>query len=156
MVAQADRMPDVLAPVRHQIVGGEVVEHRVVDVRAGHAGPQRSERGFLCGEHVREEPAHLFGRRADHHRPLELGVVAPHRGARLGDEDVAELELDVVRDRVRPGAAAADLAAIARRRAVRRALLAAEPRPELGEHREGRLVTGAQARLGLGRARARE
>ena len=90
------------------------------------------------------------GRRADDHRPLELRVVAPDRRARLRHEHVAGPELDRVRDRVRPRAAQPDLAAIAGRRARRRR----EPADvaERREHRERRLVTRPEARLGLGRA----
>ena len=58
-----------------------------------------------------------------------------------------------MRDRVRPGAAAADLAAVARLRAVAGA---EQPtRTVRGEHRERRFLLRAEARLGLGRADAR-
>ena len=90
--------------------------------------------------------------RADHDRTLELGVVAPDRRARLGDEDVAGAELDVVGDRVRPRAARADLAPVARLHAVRRRELARRRRPRRSEQRERRLVPGAEARLRLGDA----
>ena len=58
-------------------------------------------------------------------------------------------------DRVRPGAPAADLAAVAGGGAVLRAELAGVVRAERREHRQRRLVPGAQARLRLGRARDR-
>ena len=155
MVAQADRVADVLAPVREQVVLLEVRQHGAVDVGAGRAGPERVEGDLLRGDRVVEEAAHLVGRLADDHRPLELGVVAPDRRARLGDEDVALLELDVVRDRVRPGAPQPDLAAVAGRDAVGGRLLAAVGAVERLQHRERGLVACPQARLGLGRARAR-
>src|SRR5262249_55243160 len=88
-----------------------------------------------------------------HHRTLELGVVAPHRRAGLCDEDVAGLELDVVRDRVRPRAPKADLAPVPRLDAVRGALLPGVA--ERLEHRERRLLRGTQARLRLGDPRTR-
>ena len=115
-------------------------------------GTERGEGHLLGGDRVVEEAAHLVGRRADDHRALELGVVAPDRRARLGDEDVALLELDVVGDRVRPGAAQADLAAVAGRDAVGGRLLAAVRAVERLQHRERRLVSRPQARLGLGRS----
>ena len=133
----------------------EVLEHRTVDVGAGDAGAQCVERGLLRRNRVVEEAAHLVGGSTDDHRALELGVVPPHGRGRLGDEHVAHLELDVVRDRVRPAAAAADLAAVARRGSVGRPLLAGVRRAERVEHRERRLVPGAEARLRLGRARSR-
>ena len=116
-------------------------------------GRKRLERDLLHGDRVVEQAAHLVGGRADDHRPLELRVVAPDRRARLGDEDVARLERDVVRDGMRPGAAQPDLAAVPRRDAVGRSLLpdvVAERREEL----ERRLVPGPEARLGLGDADA--
>ena len=155
MVAQADRMAGVLLPVRQQIVGLEVLEHRPVDVRAGDARPEDAERNLLGGDGVVEQPPHLVRGPADDHRPLELGVVAPDRRARLADEHVAFPELDVVGDGVRPGAPEADLAAVPRRDAVGRGLLAAVRRAERLEHGESRLVARLQARLGLGRTRPR-
>ena len=92
------------------------------------------------------------GRLADDHRPLELGVVAPDRSARLADEDVAGLEGDVVRDRMRPRAALADLAAVAGRDTVRRGEAAAVGRAERVMHGERRLVSGAESGRGLRRA----
>jgi hypothetical protein len=74
----------------------------------------------------------------------------PHTGrARLGDEHVSRLELDVVRDRVRPGASRSDLSPVARLRPAGRAELAAKRVTEHCEHRERGLVPGAQTRLGL-------
>ncbi len=58
-----------------------------------------------------------------------------------------------MRDRVRPGAATADLAAVAGGGAVLRAELAGVVRPERREHRQRRLVAGPQAGLCLGRTR---
>ena len=104
VVAQADAVAGVLAPVPEQVVLLEVAHHGAVDVGAGGARPDRGEGGLLRGDGVVEEPPHLVGRRADDHRPLELRVVAPDRRARLRHEHVARLELDVVRDRVRPRA----------------------------------------------------
>ena len=115
-------------------------------------GTQRAERGAARAEHVVEQAPHLVGRLADDHRPLELGVVAPDRSARLADEHVAGLEGDVVRDRVRPRAPLADLAPVAGRDAVRRGEPAAVGRAERLVHRERRLVARAQAGRGFGRA----
>jgi hypothetical protein len=67
---------------------------------------------------VVEEAAHLVGRSADDHGALELGVVPPDGSARLGDEDVPFLELDVVGHSVRPRAPEPNLAAVPRRDAV--------------------------------------
>ena len=100
-----------------------------------------------------EHPPHLVARSADDHAAFELRVVPPHRSARLGDEQVAFLELDVVGDGVGPGAPEADLAAIAGRGAVGRRLLAAVGRAERVDHRERGLVAGPQARLRLGHSR---
>ena len=155
MVAQPDPVADVLAPVREQVVVLEVAQHGAVDVGAGHAGAECVERDLLRGDRVVEQAPHLVGRRADDHRPLELGVVAPDRRARLGDEHVALLELDVVGDGVRPRAPQPDLAAVAGRDAVGGRLLAAVGAVERREQRERRLVPRAQGRLGLGRARPR-
>ena len=94
------------------LLGVEVVEDGAVDVGARHARPERRECDLLGGDDVRVEAALLLGGLADDHPALELRVVAPHRGGGLRDEHVARLEADVVRDRVRPGRAAADLAAI--------------------------------------------
>jgi hypothetical protein len=105
---------------------------------------------------VLEEAARLVARRPDDHGSLELGVIAPDRRARLRDEHVADLELDVVREGVRPGAAQADLTAVSRRRAVGRALLSAEAVAECLQHRQRRLVACPQRRLGLRRAGPRE
>ena len=149
VVAQADRVAGVLAPVRQQVVLLEVAHHRAVDVGARDARAERGEGDLLRGDGVVEEPARLVARRPDDHGPLELGVVAPDRRARLRDEHVAHLELDVVGDRVRPGAAQADLAPVAGRRAVGRALLPAEAIAERLQHRQCRLVARPQARLGL-------
>ena len=88
--------------------------HRAVDIGRRDPRPQCIERDLLRRHDMVEEPALLVGRRADDHRALELGVVAPHRCACLRHEHVAWLEPDVVRNRVGPRAAAADLAAIAR------------------------------------------
>ena len=104
-------MARVLAPVPLEVVAREVVHDRVVDVRACGARHDRRERRFPRSQHVVEEPAHPVGRRPDDERALELRLVAPDRRARLGDEHVAGLELDVVRDRVRPRAPRPDLAA---------------------------------------------
>ena len=114
VVAQPDRVPGVLPPVRKQIVGLEVAHHRAVDI--GRRDPRTDciERDLLRRHDMIEEAALLVGRRPDDHRALELGVVAPHRCACLGHEHVARFEPDVVRDRVGPRAAAADLPAIAR------------------------------------------
>ena len=128
VVAKADRMAGVLTPVGQQVVLLEVAHDGAVDVGAGDAGAECVEGGLLRGHGVVEEAAHLVGRRPDDHRALELGVVAPDRGARLGDEHVAGLELDVVRDRVRPGAAQPDLPPVAGRDAVGRGLLLAVAR----------------------------
>src|SRR5581483_6644602 len=136
-------------------VAREVLRDRAVDVGARHAGPERVERHLLRGDDVLVQPALLVGRRPDHHAALELGVVAPDGRGRLGDEHVARLEDDVVRDGVGPGAPPADLAAVARGRAVLRPELAGVLRPERREHGQGRLVAGPQARLGLGRPRHR-
>ena len=152
VVAQADGMPGVLPPVGQQVVRLEVREHRLVDVGAGDARAQGVERGAASAEHVLEQTPHLGARLADDHRPLELGVVPPDRGARLADEHVAGFELDVVRDRVRPGAPLPDLAPVARRDPVRRGEAAAVGRAERVVHGERRLVARAQAGLGLGRA----
>ena len=127
---------------------GEVVHDGAVDVRARRARPDRPERRLPRSEHVVEEPPHPVGRRAENERALELGLVAPDRSACLGDEDVADLELDVVRDRVRPRAPEPDLSAIAGFRAVAGAEQPA--RAVRGEHRERRLLLGAKACLGLG------
>ena len=155
MVAEPDPVADVLAPVVEQVVRLEVVDHRLVDVGAGDAGAERVEGRLLGGDRVVEQPSHLVGRGADDHRPLELGVVAPDRRSRLGDEDLARLERDVVGDRVGPGAPLPDLAAIARRGAVRRRELPAVARPERLEHGERGLVPGAQPCLVPRSSRAR-
>ena len=130
----------------------EVAHDRAVDVGARRPRPDRGEGGLLRGDGVLEQPLLLVGRRADDHPALELGVVAPDRRARLGHEHVAGAELDRVRDRVRPRAADADLAAVAGRCAVR----GREPSDlaARGEHGERRLVSGAQRRFRLGRAGA--
>ena len=156
VVAQPDRVARVLPPVREQVVVLEVAHDGAVDVGARHARPKRIERDLLRGDDVVEEPALLVGRRADDHRPLELGVVAPHRRARLRDEHVARLELDVVRDRVRPRAARADLAAVARLRR-RRSMPSWPPNesPSASSIASVASWPGAQARLCLGRARPR-
>ena len=60
----------------------------------------------------------LVARRPDHHRPLELRVVTPHRRRRSRHQHVARLEDDVVRERVRDRSVPADLAAVAGDRAV--------------------------------------
>ena len=153
MVAQADRVAGVLPPVPEQAVGLEVAEHGVVDDRAGHARPQRVERDLPGAEHVVEQATHLVRRVADDQRPLELGVVAPDRGARLGHEHVAGAKLDVVRDGVRPGAPPATGVRSAGGDAVRRRELPGVAGAERGQHCECRLVSGAQRRFGLGRAR---
>src|SRR5581483_108924 len=62
---------------------------------------------------------------------------------------------DVVRDRVGPRAAQADLAAVAGLDAVGRSELTAEGRAEALQHRQCRLVSGAEADRSLGRTRAR-
>ena len=102
-----------------------------------------------------EHPALLVGRLADHHRPLELGEIAPHRRARAGHEHVSRLEDDVVRERVRDRRATADLAAVAGARAARVRVLAAVERAERLEHRRRRLVRGALRHLRLRQADAR-
>jgi hypothetical protein len=150
VVAQADCVADVLAPVGQQVVVREVREHRTVDVGAGHSRTEGTEGHLLGRDRVVEEPAHLVRRLADDHRALQLGVVAPDRRAGLGDEDVALLELDVVGDRVRPRAPKADLAAVAGRDAVGGRLLAAVRAVERLQHRERGLVPSPQAGLGLG------
>ena len=155
MVAQADRMADVLAPVRKQVVLLEVGQHGAVDLGARDAGTECRERGLLRGDGVVEEPAHLVRRLADDHRALQLGVVAPDGRARLGDEDVAFLEADVVGDCVRPRASQPDLAAIARRDAVGRRLLAAVGAVESLQQRQRRLVSGPEAGLRFRRPRPR-
>ena len=87
---------------------------------------------------------------ADHHRPLELGEVAPDGCARSGDEDVSLLEHDVARERVRDGGVAADLPAVARVRTGREDALSPVDRPDRVEHGERRLVRSARRDLGLG------
>ena len=119
--------------------------------------PGRRAANAACWAATRvvEEASHLVRRRADDHCPLELGVVSADGGTRLRHEHVAGLESDVVRDRVGPGASAADLAAIAGLDAVGRGELAVVAVPDRLEERERRLVSGAQARLRLRRARPR-
>ena len=95
-------MAGVLAPVPEQVVLLEVAQHGGVHVGARRTGPDRIEGDALRGDGVVEEVPHLVGGRADDQRPLEFGVVAPDRRARLRHEHVAFPELDVVRDRVRP------------------------------------------------------
>ena len=85
---------------------------------AGLGGLEGVEGCLLRLDRVAVELALLIGRLADDHSALELGVVAPERRGCLRDEHVAGLEGDVVRDRVGPGGAAADLAAVAGGRAV--------------------------------------
>ena len=80
MVAEADRVAGVLLPVRQQVVVLEVPEDRTVDVGAGRPRAKRVERDLLRGDHVVEQPSHLAGRLADHHRALELGVDSPRPG----------------------------------------------------------------------------
>ena len=63
MVAQADPVADVLAPVVQQVVRLEVAHHGAVDVGARDAGPERVERDLLGGDGVVEQAAHLVGRR---------------------------------------------------------------------------------------------
>ncbi len=138
VIAQADPVAGVLPPVPEQVVLLEVAHDRAVDVGARRPRPDRGEGGFLRRDGVLEQSPLLVRRRADDHPALELGVVAPDRRARLGHEHVAGVELDRVRDRVRPCAADADLAAIAGGGAVR----GREPSDlaALGEHGERRLV----------------
>ena len=102
-----------------------------------------------------EEPALLVGRLADHHRPLELGEIAPHGSARARHEHVARLEDDVVRERVRDGRAAPDLAAVPGAGASRVRVLSAVQRPERLKHRRRRLVRGPLRHLGLGQPNPR-
>src|SRR5207248_739099 len=102
----------------------EVGHHGAVDVRARRARPELVEGDLLRAHDVFEEAPLLVRRLADDHAALELRVVAPDRRGRLGDEHVAGLEADVVRDRVRPGRAAPDLTAVPRGRTVLRAELA--------------------------------
>jgi hypothetical protein len=113
VVGNAERVPGVVGAVLEQVVVFEVAKDGAVHVGAGGARPDRVEGDLLRGNGVVEEPPHLVGGRADDHRPLELGVVAPDRRARLRHEHVACAELDVVRDRVRPRAAQPDLAPVA-------------------------------------------
>ena len=124
VVAESDPVAGVLAPEVADAVVVEVGEHSVVDVRAGLRGSERVEGGLLRRDGVAVQPALLVGGLADDHAALELGVVAPDRRSGLGDEHVAGLEGDVVRDGVGPGGAAADLAAVAGGRAVLGAELA--------------------------------
>ncbi len=115
-------------------------------------GSKRREGRLLRRDGVLEEPAHLVARGPDDHGPLELGVVAPDRGARLADEHVPRPELDVVRDRVSPGAAQPDLTAVTRRGAIGGGLTT--DLAERLQHRERGLVSRAQTGLGLRRPRA--
>ena len=153
MVAEPDPVADVLPPGRQQVVRFEVGQHGAVDVGARDAWSQRVECDLLGGDGVVEHSSHLVTRSADDHAALELGVVPPDGSARLGDEEVTFLKLDVVGDGVRPGASEADLASIAGCGAVGRRLLAAVGGAELVDHREGRFVPCAQAGLRLGHAR---
>jgi hypothetical protein len=155
VVAQADRVARVLAPVVDEIVLLEVAHDGAVDVGAGDPRSDRPERDVLGADGVVEEPPHLVGGRSDDQGALELGVVAPDRRARLRHEHVALLEADVVRDRMGPGAAEPDLPAIPGRHARGGRETPAVAVSELFEHRERRLVARAQAGLGLGRAGTR-
>src|SRR5439155_7721709 len=93
---------------------------------------------------------------ADHHRPLELRVVPPYGRTGSGDEDVARLEDDVVRERVRNGRIATDLPAVTRFRAVlEEHALGAVQRTDRVEHRERRLCARPPAHLRFGRADSR-
>src|SRR5581483_10832541 len=87
-------------------------------------------------------------------RALSLGgpITIPRSSSALYPHTAAP-EDDVVRDRVRPGAATADLAAVTRLRAVVRPELR-QPGQRL-EHCPRRLGARAQARLRLGHAGAR-
>ena len=150
VVAEPDAVAGVLAPIAEQVVLLEVPHDGAVDVCAGRAGSDRVDRDLLGCNGVVEEPPHLVRRLADDQRPLELGVVAPDRCARLGHEYVTGAKLDVVRDRVRPRAAQADLAAVACGHAVGGGQPAAVRVAELLQHCERRLLAGAEARLGFG------
>src|SRR5215213_8995387 len=92
-------------------------------------------------------------RLADHHRALELRLVAPDGCPGLRNADVAPREADVVRDGVRPRAALPDLAAEARLRPVAGAEEAA--RAVRLEHGEGGVALRLEARLRLRTAGAR-
>ena len=77
MVAEPDRVADMVLPVPPELVPVVVRAHRTVDVGAACPGANRLECRVLEGDHVVEEATLLVGGRADHHRPLELRVVAP-------------------------------------------------------------------------------
>ena len=62
MVAEADRVAGVLAPVAKQVVLLEVAHDSAVDVGAGDAGAERGEGDLLRSDGVVEEAAHLVRR----------------------------------------------------------------------------------------------
>ncbi len=124
--------------------------HAPVDLCTRHAGNDRGERDILQRDHVVEHALLLVARRPDHHRSLELGVIAPHRRGRARYEHVAGFEDNVVRQRVGDCRVAADLAAVARDGAgVPEALPAVEGTDRV-EHRRRRLCRGAVLDLRLG------
>ena len=134
MVAEPDRVADVLPPVRHQVVRLEVAENRAVHLGAGQPGrtcrtPPPRRTLWLNRRRISSVGGPTISARSSRR-------CCPDRGSGLGDEDVPLLELDVVGDRVRPRALRPDLTAVARRDAVGRRLLAAVRRTERREHRE--------------------
>ena len=62
MVAQPDRVPGVLPPVREQVVVLEVAQTAAVDVGRRHARSKRVERSLLRRYDVVEEPPLFVGR----------------------------------------------------------------------------------------------
>src|SRR5436190_23194402 len=142
----------MVAPVLPQAVLLVVVADAAVDLGTRDARPDRRDREILQGEHVAEHALLLVARRTDHHRALELGVVAPDGRGRARDEDVPRLEDDVARERMRKRRVPADLAAVAGNGAREPGALRTVDRADRVEHREGRFVRGPRLDLGLRQA----
>jgi hypothetical protein len=143
VVAQADRVPGVVAPVRPERVLLEGRPHGSVDIRAGPTRADRVERDVLELNHMREHPFLLGGRIADEHRSLELGEVAPDRRACARHEHVALLEHEVPGERMRDRGVASDLPPIPGVSAAREEALRPVDLTDRVEHREGGLVARA-------------
>ena len=90
---------------------------------------------------------------ADDHRALQLGVVAPHRRARPGDQHVPWLEDDVVGQGMGDRCVAPDLAAVAGPCPAGEIALGPVDRADGVQHGQGGFQAGAPADLGLGEPR---
>src|SRR5579884_459340 len=100
----------MVLPVLHQIVLFVVGTDGAINIGAAPSGADRVHCHLLRCLHMLEHGALPIRWPTNDHRPLQFGVVSPHRCARTADEDIALMDNDVAGEGMRHRSVASDSA----------------------------------------------